>query len=220
MCRSIILSLFLSLTLSISGNSSTKSSPTPTNPFGALEKNAGNKLEVAIGNLHAPLTIIMYYSLTCAHCRDFHEKVFPTFQDYIQKGFVRFVFRDFPTDGVALKGAKIAWCMGKSQYLRISHKLLMTQDVWAPTEQAQVKDAEKALQTMTQEMGIRKEDYRKCLMPHSTVEEKILLNSFEAQKTYGISAAPTFLINGKVFEGDLTLEIITQHLRDMGIHTR
>jgi protein-disulfide isomerase len=175
-------------------------------------------LEVSLGKAYAPLTIIMYYSLTCPHCHEFQEKVLPEIKtEFVDKGLVRFVFRDFPTDQLALKGAKIAWCMGKDHYLTIAKKLLATQDDWAPVEPSKLKGAEKALLTISKELGIPEKEYHKCLA-NKNVEDTILRTSFEAQKAYEIMAAPAFLVNGKVFSEDMTVKAIQKLLLEMGIH--
>ncbi|MGV8949043.1 MAG: thioredoxin domain-containing protein [Candidatus Paracaedibacter sp.] len=187
-----------------------KTSEIPTSHYSGLE--------VSMGKPYAPLTIIMYYSLTCPHCHEFQEKILPEIKaEFIDKNLVRFVFRDFPTDQLALKGAKVAWCMGKDHYLTIAKKLLATQDDWAPIDPAKLKDAEKALLKIAGEFAITSAEYRRCLA-NKEVEDTILRTSFEAQKTHQIMAAPAFLVNGKVFGEDMTVKAIHKLLLEMGIH--
>ena len=174
--------------------------------------------EVCIGNPHAPLTIIMYYSLTCPHCHDYQKDELPKIQsEFIDKGLVRFVFRDFPTDAFAIKAAKIAWCHGTQQYLTFARRLLETQDKWVPKDAEKDKEADKALEEIARELGITDADCQKCLA-NDNVESSILRSCFEAQKTYQITAAPAFLINGKAHEDILTAENIRKILLDMNIH--
>ena len=63
----------------------------------SLEK---NKLEeLSIGNENVPIKIIIYSSLTCPHCANFHTKVFPKIKEqYIDTGRAKVIFRDFPLD--------------------------------------------------------------------------------------------------------------------------
>jgi len=43
--------------------------------------------------------------MTCPHCATFHNTVFPAIKKkYIDKGVVRFIFREYPLDGLALRG--------------------------------------------------------------------------------------------------------------------
>ena len=42
------------------------------------------------GKKGSRVNIIVYESLTCSHCANFHKKVYPDIKtDYIDKGFVR-----------------------------------------------------------------------------------------------------------------------------------
>ena len=57
--------------------------------------------ETFLGKADAPVTIIEYASMTCPHCAQFHNNVLPTIKsDFIEKGQVRLVFRDFPLDNL------------------------------------------------------------------------------------------------------------------------
>ena len=63
------------------------------------------------GNVDAKVSIIVYESLTCGHCADFHEKVYPQLKkDFINSGLVKIEFRSFPLDLAALNASKIAHC--------------------------------------------------------------------------------------------------------------
>lgn len=175
-------------------------------------------LEVSIGKEHAPLIIVMYYSLTCPHCHIFQKEVLPEIQKkYIDKGLVRFVFRDFPTDGLAVQAAQIAWCLGKDQYMTIAQELLATQSEWSYKEGKPVPNPEKALHDIAIKLGIKEKDYRKCLANQAT-KDTILRTSFEAQKNHDIKGAPAFIINGELYDGDLTVDTIEERLLNMGIH--
>jgi protein-disulfide isomerase len=210
--------LSIALTVAAAREASAKTSAPPRLKASEISTSHYSGLEVSIGNSYAPLTIIMYYSLTCPHCHEFQEKVLPEIKaEFIDKGLVRFVFRDFPTDQLALKGAKIAWCMGKDHYLTIAKKLLATQDDWAPIDPAKAKEAEKVLLNISRELAISAADYRKCLAKKD-VEDTILRTSFEAQNAYQIKGAPAFLVNGKIFNEDMSVKAIQELLLKMGIH--
>lgn len=174
--------------------------------------------EIKIGSNVAPLTIVMYYSLTCPHCHDFQKEEFPKIQkEFIDKGLVLFIVRDFPTDSSAIKAAKIAWCHGTKQYLSFAQKLLETQEAWVPKDVEKIKEADKSLHDIARELGISEADYHKCLA-NEDIEASILRSSFEAQKTYQIDGAPAFLINGEVYKGIFTTETIRKKLLEMNIH--
>ena len=63
------------------------------------------------GNVDAKVSLVVYESLTCGHCADFHEKVYPKLKkDFINTGLVKIEFRSFPLDLAALNASKIAHC--------------------------------------------------------------------------------------------------------------
>ena len=82
------------------------------------------------GNVDAKVSIIVYESLTCGHCADFHKEVYPKLKkDFIDNGLVKIEFRSFPLDLAALNASKIAHCKndGKSDLL---HFLYENQEKW------------------------------------------------------------------------------------------
>ena len=71
------------------------------------------------GNVDANITIIVYESLTCSHCANFHKDVYPQLKkDYIDTGLAKIEFRHFPLDIAAFNASKISQCK-QSQSLKI-----------------------------------------------------------------------------------------------------
>ena len=49
------------------------------------------------GNVDAKVKLIVFESLTCSHCADFHKNVYPSLKtDFIDKGLILIEFRNFP----------------------------------------------------------------------------------------------------------------------------
>ena len=70
--------------------------------------------DMALGSATATVTITEYASMTCPHCADFNEKVFPKIKsEYIDTNKVRYVFREFPLDIKAAAGSMLARCIAK-----------------------------------------------------------------------------------------------------------
>ena len=66
---------------------------------------------IIAGNENAKITIIVYESLTCSHCADFHKNVYPQLkEEYIDTGLAKIEFRHFPLDIAALNASKISQC--------------------------------------------------------------------------------------------------------------
>jgi len=72
----------------------------PTNqPTLPLKISSGNN--PVIGNPDAPITIIEFSDFQCPFCAKFHMQTLPTIMDeYINKGTVKLVFRDFPIQSI------------------------------------------------------------------------------------------------------------------------
>ena len=68
-------------------------------PYAASAEEASEEIkpiaEMVQGDLNAPIEIIEYASFTCPHCATFHADVYPKLKiNYIDKGLVRFVYRE------------------------------------------------------------------------------------------------------------------------------
>ena len=82
------------------------------------------------GNINAKVKIVVYESLTCSHCANFHKNVYPKLKDeFLDKGLVSIEFKNFPLDIAALNASKLAHCRndGKSEIL---HFLYNNQNKW------------------------------------------------------------------------------------------
>ena len=67
------------------------------------------KMEMAIGDKDAPVTMVEYSSLGCPHCAAFHKDTLPRIKkEYIDTGKVRLVYRDFPLGTPALAAAALS----------------------------------------------------------------------------------------------------------------
>jgi protein-disulfide isomerase len=63
----------------------------------------------------APVTIVEYASMTCPHCATFHKTTYPELKKkYIDTGKVRFIFREFPLDELAVAASMLARCAGRT----------------------------------------------------------------------------------------------------------
>ena len=52
--------------------------------------------------------------MTCPHCANFHKTTYPALKTkYIDTGKVRFIFREFPLDELAVAASMLARCAGE-----------------------------------------------------------------------------------------------------------
>jgi len=148
------------------------------------------------GNVDAKISLIVYESLTCGHCADFHKEVYPKLKkDFIDKGLVKIVFKSFPLDLAAFNASKIAHCKndGKSDLL---HFLYKNQSKWVKGET--IEDINKHLKNVVleNETGL---DFEGCLLDQS-IEDYVLNDRISGVKKYNIDSTPTLIINDKKFE--------------------
>ena len=62
-------------------------------------------------NENSKIKIIVYESLTCGHCANFHNDVYPDLKkQFIDNGLVSIEFKNFPLDLAALNASKLAHC--------------------------------------------------------------------------------------------------------------
>jgi len=148
------------------------------------------------GNIDAKVSIIIYESLTCGHCADFHKEVYPKLKkDFIDTGLVKIEFRSFPLDFAALNASKIAHCKndGKTDLL---HFLYENQKKWVRGET--IKDINKHLKNLIlkNHSGL---NFESCL-DDKNIEDHVLNERISGTKKFKIEATPTLIINDKKFD--------------------
>tara|TARA_Y100000590_G_scaffold23_1_gene40 strand:- start:52 stop:633 length:582 start_codon:yes stop_codon:yes gene_type:complete len=163
------------------------------------------------GNIDAKIQLIVYESLTCSHCADFHKNIYPDLKEnFIDKGLVKIEFRNFPLDMASLNASKIAHCKndGKSDIL---HFLFKNQEKWAKGNK--IEDVNANLKKILDSGGYGI-DIDKCFN-NQKVEDHILEDRIEAVKKFKLNATPTLIINNKKFEKPLKYKILKKTLEKL-----
>ncbi|HKF60269.1 MAG TPA: thioredoxin domain-containing protein, partial [Dongiaceae bacterium] len=87
--------------------------------------------DMYLGKPDAKITVIEYASLSCPHCANFNKDVLPKIKaEYIDKGLVRWVFRDYPLNRPAFQAAILAHCASPMRYFSLVDQLFQSQDYW------------------------------------------------------------------------------------------
>ena len=163
------------------------------------------------GNENAKITIIVYESLTCGHCADFHAEVYPLLKkEYLDTGIVKIEFRHFPLDVAAFNASKIAQC-NEDQSLEILESLYSNQQAWIKGNT--VEQINKSLKKFIDKKGF-KLDFEKCLNDKE-VEDFILNDRIEGTKKFKVNATPTVIINNKKFEKSLNYKNLKKSLEKL-----
>lgn len=163
------------------------------------------------GNINAKIKLIVYESLTCSHCADFHKEIYPELKkDFIDKGLISIEFRNFPLDLAAFNASKVAHCKndGKSEIL---HFLFINQSKWAKGNKIEEFNANLKKLLDDKKFGI---DFNKCI-DDKKIEDYVLENRIEAVKKFEINATPTIIINDKKFDKPLTFKNLKKFLEKL-----
>ena len=173
--------------------------------------NASEIKNITEGNIDAKIKIIVYESLTCSHCADFHKNVYPELKsEFIDTGLVLIEFRNFPLDMAAFNASKIAHCKndGNSEIL---HYLYNNQNEWSKGKD--IEELNKNLLDVIK-LGNFNVNFDECLK-NKEIEDHILSDRINGVKKFQINATPTIIINNKKFEESLTFKNLKKYLQKM-----
>ena len=179
--------------------------------FFLIHNAKANIKSITEGNVDAKVKLIVFESLTCSHCADFHKNVYPSLKtDFIDKGLILIEFRNFPLDMAAFNASKIAHCKndGNSEIL---HHLYKNQSSWV--RGSTIEDLNKNLKDVVQESGF-KIDFEKCIA-NSEIEDFILEDRINGAKNYKIEATPTLIINGEKFENTSNYKKLKKYIEKL-----
>jgi protein-disulfide isomerase len=173
--------------------------------------NAEEIKRIFVGNKDAKITIIAFESLTCSHCANFHEDVYPQLKkEYLDTGLAKIEFRHFPLDIAALNASKVSQCKndGDSSML---NSLFANQQKWVKGNS--VEEANENLQKFLESEGFNV-DFKKCI-ENKEIEDFILNDRIDGVKKYKVNATPTIIINDKKFEKSLNYKNLKKALEKL-----
>ena len=166
---------------------------------------------IVSGQDDAKITIIAYESLTCSHCADFHNNIYPLLKkEFIDTGLVKIEFRHFPLDIVALNASKISQCK-QDQSLEIMMSLYSDQQAWIKGKT--IEEANENLKKFVKNKNFTL-DFEKCISDKK-IEDFVLSDRIEGTKKFEINSTPTIIINGKKFEKTLNYKNLKKSLEKL-----
>ena len=163
------------------------------------------------GNSDAKIKLVVFESLTCSHCANFHKNIYPELKkDFIDNGLISIEYKNFPLDIAAFNASKIAHCKndGNSDVL---HYLYENQRQWV--KGSSIEDANKNIKDLIEksEFGINVDE---CLADKS-VEDHILEDRINGVKKFKVEATPTLIINGEKFENPSNYKKLKKYLEKL-----
>jgi protein-disulfide isomerase len=169
--------------------------------------------ERSVGKPDAPVTVIEYFSMTCTHCAAFSRDTMPSVRSqFIEPGKVRFIYRDFPLDQLALTAAMVARSLPPDRYEAFVSALLASQDRWAFGRGA---NATEELWKMAALAGMSREGFNSAINDNA-LKTFILKEQDAGAKKWGIESTPTFIINGQKTAGAVGFDAFKKLLTDAG----
>ncbi len=147
------------------------------------------------------VAVVEYASLTCPHCAVFSKETLPELKkEYIDAGKVRYIFREFSRNTLDVAGFVLARCLGDDKALAADELLFAGQDKWAFVD----KPLEPLIAAM-RPTGMKKEQATRCLNDKKLAEGVVAIAK-RANDEIKLSGTPTFVIDGKVYGGELTFD--------------
>jgi len=157
--------------------------------------------DMSLGSPTAKVQIVEYASLSCSHCANFHNDVFPAFKaKYVDTGKVRFTFREMltPPAEVAAAGFLLARCAGPSKYFKVVGELFESQPRWGDG------DLKPIFVGVAKANGLDEAKFDACLTDQAGLQA--LNGRVKAALDAGVDSTPTFFVNGKRYAGELSLK--------------
>lgn len=200
-----VIGLFALLFLTLQG----QGVPTPTpEPDLALidycEQNPENC--ITKGEADAPVTVVEVSDYGCSHCRNFNLEGTAEVLDeqYVDTGQVQWIALPYALGEQTAPTAAAAMCAAEQDAFWEFHTAmfeLQTTEI-ALTEEAFVQAAD--------ELGLDMDTFESCLDAGEYVP--VVQNNIQAASRAGVSATPTFFVNGTMVEGNRPLADFQQIL--------
>ncbi|MBO0713077.1 MAG: DsbA family protein [Acetobacteraceae bacterium] len=148
--------------------------------------------ERSLGRPDAKVTVQEFFSLTCTHCAHFSQVTMPDVRTkLINTGRIRYVFRDFPLDQVALLAAMVARALPPERYDPFISALFASQDRWAFARGANTLDE---LWKIAALAGMDRPTFDSAVKDDA-LRAFILQEQDEGQKKWQVDSTPSFIFN-------------------------
>jgi len=149
------------------------------------------------GDANAPVTIIEYSDFQCPFCQRFSQETLPKIQtEYIDKGLVKLVFRDFPLSSIhpyAQKASEAAQCaFEQGKFWEYHDALFQDFSSWQ-------KDGTDQFKVMAKNLDLDEVQFDDCIDSGKYSEE--VQKDFQLGAEAGVTGTPAFFVNGVKVSG-------------------
>jgi protein-disulfide isomerase len=171
---------------------------------------------ILVGNPNAPVKLVEYGSLTCPHCRAFHEEGMPGLRARgLVSGTLSYEYRPFTLNGIDLMAGLLLQCQPAPAAWAFVNRVYARQDELVRGFQSISESERPRIAALPQEAqgpalaelgklpefaaaaGIPRARYDACLAAKAGMD-KLLAIRADAVQTHNLTGTPSFLINGKM----------------------
>jgi protein-disulfide isomerase len=141
--------------------------------------------DVAFGRADAPERVVVLVSATCPHCARWEREEMPSLLGGpVASGAMRLVVRQFPLDGVALRGAALLGCFPQADRAGVLESLARSGPLQPGREPSAWRDAARCADG-------------------TAARDAALAVAATAASEWGVAATPTFVVGRHVVPGAL-----------------
>lgn len=171
---------------------------------------------ILLGNPDAAVKIIEFGSLTCSHCKSFHETGLPAIKArYLPAGRISYEYRSFTRNGIDLMAGLVAQCLPAPQAWAFINRTYARQDELMQPFQT-ISEADRAsLASLPQDAqgqrmaelgklpefaaaaGVPRARYGACIAAKPGMDRLLAIRR-DAVETHKLAGTPSFLINGRM----------------------
>ena len=163
--------------------------------------------ERSMGQASAPMVVQEFFSLTCSHCGAFGRDTWPQVKrELVQTGKIRFIWRDFPLDQIALRAAVVARYFPAEAYEPFIETLFASQDRWAF---ARGIDHKTEIGKIAALAGMSSATFEAAWADDDTARGVLALRQ-QGERQYNIQATPTFVFGTRVVSGSIAFDRFAQ----------
>ena len=163
-----------------------------------------------LGAEDAKATLIEYSSPTCPHCGNFHREILPEVKiQFVETGKTRFILRPFIRNVLDAVVFMLADAAGEDSYHEVISTFFDTYEVWGRSQTPR-----DAMFTVAVQLGFTEETFKNALTNQDlfTRMEKV---REQATKEFDLTGTPTFYVNGKMLEGEKSVEQLAAEIEPL-----
>ena len=168
-----------------------------------------------LGDDKAPITMIVYASVTCSHCADWFTNQWPAVKkDLVDDGKIRFVLRPLPTPPaqMSMVGFMMAECAPKEDYFDVVQYQMENQLMMF--KQAEIGKVREEYDKVARLAGLEDEAaIQACFQDLEKL--KHIHTSGDRATAAKVQGVPAFFINGDNYKGDQSADALTKLILEM-----